>query len=112
MPNTQGNQWDSAGVSNVTGTLAATGDTSATPFQPAAGRPFNLELTGTWAGTAVLKRKLAGESTFKALTVGGSAWGSYTGNVSEQAWEESEAGAQFMIDWTRTSGSLVYRISQ
>lgn len=100
------------GTRILTGSLAATGDTSATPFLIDGRNPLNLELTGTWVGTAILKRKLPTESTFKALTINGSAWGSYTGNVSEQVWEETEVGTVFMIDWTRTSGTLTYRLSQ
>lgn len=108
----QAPSWLRARSAKVTGSLAATGDTSATPYYPDAGRPFNLELTGTWVGTVVLKRKLPTESTWKALSVGGAAWGAYTTNVSEQVWQEGETGAAFMLDFTRTSGTVAYRLSQ
>lgn len=99
--------------SRVTGTLAATGDTSATPFSPLPGRGFNLVLSGTWVGTAVLKRKLPGEAAYSAFTVAGAAAGSYTANLNEAApIVPIETGELYMIDWTRTSGSLTYRFGQ
>jgi hypothetical protein len=107
-----GPSWQKSLTQPLTGSLAATGDTSATPFYPAAGRPLNLELTGTWTGTVVLKRKLPSESTWKALTINGTAWGSWTANASEQAWQEGETGAAFELDFTRSSGTLNYRLSQ
>jgi hypothetical protein len=97
----------------VTGTLAATGDSSATPFYPVPGRAFNVSLSGTWAGTALLKRKLPGEAAFSTFTVAGAAGGSWTANLNEAATIiPVEAGEQYAIYWTRVSGSLVYRLGQ
>lgn len=97
----------------ITATLAATGDTSATPFAPVKDRPFNLRISGTWVGTAVLKRKLPGEASYAAVTAAGAAAGSYTANMNEAApVTPREDGELYIIDWTRTSGSLVYRFGQ
>jgi hypothetical protein len=97
----------------ITGTLAATGDTSATPYTPQPGRAFNLHISGTWTGTAVLKRKLPGEAAYAGLTSAGAAFGSYTANMNEPiSLIEPEAGALYMLDWTRSTGSLVYRFGQ
>lgn len=96
----------------VEGTLSATGDTSATPFTAVPGRAINLQFSGTWGGTVVLKRKLPGQASYSAITLGASAYGSYTTNINEPVWEEPEAGTLFILDFTRTSGTLGYRISQ
>lgn len=101
-----------SGLKVVSGSLSATGDTSSTPFTAEPYKPINVHLSGTWAGTVALKRRLPGETGYSGLTVAGSDWAVYTSNVNEQAWEENERQAQFIIDFSRTSGTLVYRISQ
>lgn len=96
----------------VEGSLSATGDSSATPFVANRHKPITLHLTGTWVGTVTVKRKLPGESAYAALTVNSTAWGVYTTNVNEQVWEESEYLASFIVDFSRTSGTVSYRFSQ
>lgn len=105
-------QLQPSGVTPLSGSLAATGDTSTTPYTPQAGRPINVQLTGTWVGTVTLKRQLPGQTTYSAITVNGSAFVTWTANVNEQAWVETESGATFILDFTRTSGTVTYRISQ
>lgn len=92
------------------GTLSVTGVSAS--FAAVGPAPINVELTGTWAGTCTLKRRLPGESTYKALTINGNPWGVYTTNVSEQAWAEGEGGTLFLLDCTLTSGTVSWRISQ
>ena len=82
------------------------------PFHPAPGRPVVLTLAGTWEGIVQIKRSIDGGTTLHPVTVGGLAWGRYTGNACEHVWEEQEDGAQLHIDIALTSGSIDYRIAQ
>lgn len=82
------------------------------PFTPVAGRPVVLSLTGTWEGTVQLMRSIDGGATLLPVTMGGFAWGRYTGNACEPVWEELEEGAQLHIDINLTSGTVAYRIAQ
>lgn len=96
----------------LSGSLTATGTSEATPFEALPGKPINLTLSGTWVGTAVLKCKRPGDTAYAALTLVGASYGSYTANVNEPVWEEPEGGCLFIVDWTRTSGTLSYRFGQ
>ena len=71
-----------------------------------------LALTGTWAGTVQVLRSTNGGASSQALTMGGTAWGNFTGNCCEPVWDESEAAAQLYLQITLTSGSVTYRIAQ
>lgn len=82
------------------------------PFTPQLGRPINLTLSGTWVGSVQLLRSIDGGTTKLPLTVGGSAWGSYSANANEPVWTETEAGATYYLAITRTSGTISYRIAQ
>lgn len=82
------------------------------PFSPAAGRAVLLLLEGTWQGEITLLRSTDGGATTHGLTLGGEPWGTFTGNVCEPVWEESEAGAQLYLQIELTSGTLSYRLAQ
>jgi len=89
-----------------------TEDLVAGPFEPLKNVPIHLQLSGEWQGTVALERSTDGGTTRQGLTVGGMAWASFTGNVNEPVWEESEAGATFWLNISLTSGTLSYRLSQ
>ena len=94
----------------LTGT--ASGSTTVGPFPPVIGRAVMLALSGTWMGSVQLLRSTNGGSTYFPLTLGGTAWGLFTGNCCEPVWDESEAAAQLYLQITLTSGSVTYRIAQ
>lgn len=107
MPVSIGN---AAAASPLAGSTSASGVLG--PFQPAAGRPVVLALTGVWTGTVMVKRSTDGGATKLPLTVGGAAWGQFTFNACEPVWEENEAGAALYLDVALTSGTLAYRLAQ
>ncbi len=99
-----------AAAAALAGSTAASGVLG--PFQPAAGRPVVLALSGTWVGLVAVKRSTNGGTTKLPLTVGGMAWGQFTTNACEPVWEENEAGAALYLDVALTSGTLTYRLAQ
>ena len=82
------------------------------PFQPRAGRAVVLALSGTWTGSVKLLRSTDGGATRLPLTAMGQPYGSYTANLCEPVWEESEAAALLYLDVTLVSGTLTYRMGQ
>jgi hypothetical protein len=82
------------------------------PFAPLADAPIHLQLSGTWTGKVDVQRSADGGATRQGLTMGGAAWGSFTGNVNEPIWQEGERGATFYLAITLASGTLKYRVSQ
>lgn len=94
----------------LSGAISASGQVG--PFQPRAGRAIILTLSGTWSGTVKLLRSIDGGTTKLPVTASGLPYGSYTGNVCEPVWEESEAAALLYLDAALTSGTLTYRIGQ
>lgn len=96
-----------AATAPVSGSLAATGQSAV--FTPSPGRPVRLRLSGTWVGTAKVQRKDRGDATWRDMTAGGAAWASFTANCNEDVDEASE-DAQYRVDFTRTSGTLEYRL--
>lgn len=101
-----------SGVPPVTASLSSVGNTSA--FAAVAGRPINVSITGTAVGlSARLVRSFDSGATWLPLTVAGQSYGVWTGNVSEQAWVETEAAVRFRVEVTAiTSGTATIRISQ
>jgi hypothetical protein len=95
---------------------ALTGSTAAAltvgPFAPAAGKPLVLTLSGVWTGTVKLLRSIDGGATKLSLTLAGAPWASFTANVCEPVWEESEAGAVFYLQLAPASGAIAYRLAQ
>jgi len=97
-----------AGGIVVSGDLAATGNSDSAVF---AGH-FNVTLTGTWTGTALLQRSFDTGSTWSTASVDGAGTNaSYTGNVSVVAFEP-ERNVLYRINFTRSSGTLTVRLSQ
>jgi hypothetical protein len=96
----------------VTGVFNASARSLA--FAAAPGRPINLRLSspGPWVATVRLLRKLPGEADYSPLTLAGQPWATFTAAANEPVWEESEAGALFVLECAWTSGAINYRISQ
>jgi hypothetical protein len=94
----------------LTGSASASG--LAGPFAPVAGRAVTLALGGTWEGAIQLTRSTDEGATRLPLTAGGLPWGVYTANACEQAWYESEDGAELYLEITLASGEVDYRIAQ
>ena len=91
---------------------AAVASGSFGPFTPELGRPIWLTLSGSWSGSVAVKRSVDGGVTKLPLTVGGAAWGGFTGNACEPVAEESEAAAEYYLDVALVSGTLAYRVAQ
>ena len=96
----------------VSGTFVSSGRSQ--PLAAVPGRPINLRLSsaGPWVATLRLMRRLPGEADYSPLTLAGQPWATFTAAANEPVWEESEAGALFVLDCTWTSGAVNYRISQ
>lgn len=92
----------------VSASLAATGQSDA--FTAQAGRPVRVRLSGTWAGTAKVQRSDDGGSNWFDMTVNGSAWASFTANCNEEVDDPSRPDIQYRINFTRSSGTLVFRL--
>ncbi len=82
------------------------------PFEPAAMSPVYCTLSGDWEGTVTILRSTDNGATFHPLTLAGSAWGIFTGNVCEPVWQESEQSASLWLHCTITAGSIAYRLAQ
>lgn len=104
--------YGASGVPPVTASLTAPGNTSALPA--VAGRPINVSITGTASGlSARLTRSFDSGATWLPLTVAGQPYAVWTGNISEQAWVETEAGVQFRVEVAAlAAGTATIRISQ
>ena len=57
-------------------------------------------------------RSVDGGTTTSGLTAAGMRWASFTGNVNEVVWQDSDSAATFYLDINLTSGSVTYRVSQ
>jgi len=69
--------------------------------------PFNLSLSGTWAGTITLQRTFDGGTTWRDVAT-------YTANI-EDAGHEPELGVLYRAGFKTgeyTSGTAIVRISQ
>lgn len=93
-----------AGSANASGTFG--------PFQPAAGKPVVLALSGSWSGTVKVLRSTDGGATRLALTAAGSPWAQFTANCCEPVWEDTDTAARLYLDVTLASGTLAYRMAQ
>jgi len=80
------------------------------PFDPAAGIPVVLTLSGQWSGTAKVQRSTDGGVTRHDLTVGGNPWAQFTGNANEPVWEEYGDDGLLYLDIVLASGTLTYRL--
>lgn len=95
---------------------ALAGETAKTtvvgPFKPASGTPIHLQLSGSWTGSVTVERSMAGGKSRQALTIGGTSWAVFSGNVNEPIWQENEAGVEFWLNIQVRSGTVSYRLSQ
>lgn len=103
--------WAASGKTPVTATLSSAGATGS--FTPLAGRPFNVEITGTWTGTIRLMCKLPGSAAFvERKETGGTSIYAWTGNTSEVIDADPETGAIYELSAdTGFSGSASVRMS-
>lgn len=102
-----GNRYPFTGNAKA-GSLSST--TQGDVFEAQPGQLVYVSLSGTWAGTAKVQRSYDGGATWYDMTVGGSAWASFTANCDEAVDETTRFGIQYRIDFTRTSGTLNYRL--
>ena len=82
------------------------------PFVPNTNVPFHLQLSGEWKGRVTLERSTDGGATRQGLTIGGTPWASFSVNVNEPVWQESDSTASFWLNMTLDGGELGYRLSQ
>lgn len=87
-----------------------TGTTVIGPFTPQLGRAIRVILRGTWAGTFTVSTSVDGCTTVNPLTIGGSTWGSFTGNANEVVDIPTLAGVVYCATATISSGSLTYGV--
>jgi hypothetical protein len=101
-----------SGAVPVTASLTAPGNTAA--FTAVAGRLINANVTGTGVGVqSRLVRSFDNGVTWLGITVSGQPYGVWSGNVSEQAWVESQVDVLFRIEVTAiTSGTVNLSLSQ
>lgn len=79
----------------VQGTLSASNQTAAE-----LGSKLDISLSGTWTGTVKLQRFMSG-----AWQDTGDSW-----TANAQVVVEGASPLQYRLDWTRTSGDLVYHL--
>ena len=80
-------------------------------FVAVPGRNLWVSLTGTFNATVTLMRSIDNGTTWAPITVGGSAYGVFTGPVQEALTAESESGVQYRLDCRPfVSGPVPYRI--
>lgn len=82
------------------------------PYPAASGVPIHLQLAGTWQGRISLVRSVDGGVTTHGLTAAGMRWASFTANMNEVVWQDSDASASFYLGITLVSGAVSYRVSQ
>ena len=100
-----------SGISQpLTGAASASGNSDT--FTPATGKPFWLRLSGTWAGTAKVRRSTDGVNFFDLTTGNGTVKAQYTGAVNAAVGVETCEGAQYRLEFTITSGTVNYEVRQ
>ena len=94
-------------IFSASGSLAATGSTEA--FYIAA--PFNITVSGTWVGSWALEVSTDGGVTWVNAVLSDGSNNAWTSNgfwAIPNVWQK---GALFRITFTRTSGTLNWRVS-
>lgn len=105
-----GEAYAASGVTPVTGSFTATGQSG--NFPPKAGRPFNVSVRGTFVGTVQLERSFDGTNWFVASRDSAGTAAAWTAPMSVVV-EEPEAGVLYRLNCTAyTSGTITYRMSQ
>ncbi|KQO13294.1 hypothetical protein [Sphingomonas sp. Leaf242] len=89
---------------------ATTGTIVIGPFIPQLGRAIRVILRGTWTGTFAVSTSVDACATLNPLTIGGSTWGSFTGNANEVVDIPTLAGVVYCATATVSSGSLSYGV--
>lgn len=88
------------------GSLAATGSSEACQVD----RPFYLVLSGTWTGTVVLEASLDGGATWVAFSKPDLSATSWTTNICAPILAAYGRDVLFRVTFTRTGGTLNWRI--
>ena len=94
-------------IFSASGSLAATGSTEA--FYIAA--PFNFTLSGTWVGSVALEASTDGGATWVNAVLSDGTNNAWTANgfyAVPNVWQQ---GVLFRLTFTRTSGTLDWRVS-
>ncbi|MDP1873649.1 hypothetical protein [Phenylobacterium sp.] len=106
-----GPNWDASRVQPVVGSFTATGQSAS--FRPAAGRPFNASLSGTFVATGQLERSFDDGVTWLPCSRDSAGTpAAFTAPMSVVV-EESEASVLYRLNCTAyTSGPIPYRLSQ
>ena len=81
------------------------------PFVTGADLPIHLQLAGVWKGKVTFERSTDGGATRQGVTIGGRPWGSFTTNVNEPIWQETDPAASFWLNIVLESGEVSYRLS-
>ncbi len=92
----------------VSGSLAATGSTAGFELSS----PFNFTLSGTWVGSVALEASTDGGTTWVNCVLPDGANNAWTANgfyAVPNVWQQ---GVQFRLTFTRTSGTVDWRVSQ
>ena len=92
----------------ATDTLAASG--SSPSFQFSA--PFNLTLSGTWAGTVAVEASVDGGATFVNCVMPDGSPSAFTINGFYPAVNVFQNGVLYRLTFPRTSGTLVWTLSR
>lgn len=95
-------------IFSASGSLAATGSTEA--FYIAA--PFNFTLSGTWGGSVALEASTDGGTTWVNCVMPDGSASAFTINgfyAVPNVWQQ---GVQFRLTFTRTSGTVDWKVSQ
>jgi hypothetical protein len=90
----------------------ASSSTVVGPFAPNTNVPFHLQLSGEWRGRVSLERSTDKGATRQGLTIGGTPWASFSVNVNEPVWQESDSTASFWLNIMLEGGEVMYRLSQ
>lgn len=92
-------------IFSASGSLAASGSSDSFALSG----PFNLTLSGTWVGSVVVDASTDRGATFVNCPGGNSP---FTQNGLYPAPNVWERGVLFRVTFTRTSGTLDWRLSQ
>lgn len=93
---------------SVSATLNASGNGAV--FNPSLGVPVRLLLTGTWVGSVAVQRSDDGGTTWSGLTIVAGPWAVFTANCNEEIEESYHDQVRYRVVFTRTSGSVTYRL--
>lgn len=90
------------------GSLSATGVSLAVEMDA----PFNLSVWGSPGGAWAIERSFDGGTTWIPLSLSDGSANAFNGNVTLPILNVFEAGVLYRINWTRTSGTLFWRMSR